>query len=111
MAEETPIGYASDEQIDAWKNQTKQRKIAEVYTIDDDGNDHVCYLKKPTLDNLQMLADYAKKSKEMKGLQLLFNTLWLGGSEEVKTDSEMYLSAMTKCEEIFKPQEAKLKKR
>lgn len=111
LAEKIPIGWADDAQINAWKAKYKQRFIDEVIVADDDENEHVTYLRKPNLENLQMLASYAKKDEEINGLKILFNTIRIGGSETVKDDPEMYLAAMTAAGKLFKQKEAKVKKR
>lgn len=109
--EKKPIGWVDDNQINAWKSVHKQRFIHEIVVNDDDDEPHVTYLRKPNLENLQMLASYAKKDKEIEGLKLLFNTIRIGGSEEVKEDPEMYLAAMSAAGQLFKKKEAQVKKR
>lgn len=109
--EKQPIGYADQAQIDAWKAQYNLKHVPEITTVDEDENEHVTYARKPDLDQLQMLADYAKKSQEFKGLQVMFNTLRLGGSEEVLKNDEMKLAAMGAVGKLFKKQEAVVKKR
>lgn len=106
-----PIGYLNDSQIAAVKAQTKKKYIHEVQTIDDDEQAHVTYFTKPELDQLQMLASYAKKEQEMEGLAILFNTCRVGGSDEVLTDDEMKVSAYKALSQIFKRREAVVKKR
>lgn len=107
----TIIGYANDAQIEQWKIKYNLKHIPEIITIDDDGTKHATYAKKPNLELLQMLAQYAKKDQEIKGLEILFNTLRIGGSETVIDDDEMKLAAMGKIGQLFKQKEATLKKR
>lgn len=111
IEEKKPIGWVDDAQINAWKSMHKQRFIDEIFVNDDDGNEHVTYLRKPNLENLQMLASYAKKDEEINGLKILFNTIRLGGSDNVKEDPEMYLAAMSAAGKLFKQKETKVKKR
>lgn len=106
-----PIGYLNDNQIAAIKTQKQKKYIHEVETIDDDEQTHVTYFTKPELDQLQMLASYAKKEQEMEGLAILFNTCRVGGSDEVLTDDEMKVSAYKALAQIFKRREAVVKKR
>lgn len=109
--EKQPVGYADQAQIDAWKSQYNLKHVPEITTVDEEGDEHVTYARKPDLDQLQMLADYAKKNQEFKGLQVMFNTLRLGGSDPVLEDPEMKLAAMGAVGKLFKRQEAKVKKR
>jgi hypothetical protein len=106
-----PIGYLDDNGINALKTQKGVKYIHEVITVDDDNETHATYFLKPSLDQLQMLADYAKKSEEMDGLKILFNTCRVGGSEAVLTDDEMKASAYKALAQLFKRREAVVKKR
>jgi hypothetical protein len=105
------IGYLDDANIAALKAQKSVKSIHEVFTIDDDEQEHVTYFTKPTLDHLQVLADYAKKDKEMEGLATLFNTCRVAGSPDVLTDDEMKASAYKALAQLFKRREAVVKKR
>ena len=111
MADTNPVGYADDSQIEAWKAQHKLKSIPEITTVDEEGVEHVSYVKKSTLELLQMLATKSKQNQEIKGLEIMFNTLRLGGSEEVLNDDEMKMAAMAATGKLFKRQEATLKKR
>lgn len=106
-----PIGYLSDTQLTALKATKATKYIHEVITVDDDEHSHATYFVKPTLDHLQVLADYAKKDQEMAGLAILFNTCRVGGSEEVLVDDEMKASAYKALAQLFKRREAIVKKR
>ena len=105
------VGVVDENQINAWKAKHKIKKVHEIYTTDDDDVLHVTYCRKPTIDHLQLLATYAKKDQEIKGLKVLYNTVRLGGSEEVINDPEMHMSAMSAVSKIFKRKEAIVKKR
>jgi hypothetical protein len=106
-----PIGYLSDCELTTLKTKNRTKYIHEVITIDDDEQTHAIYFLKPTLDQLQMLADYAKKEQEMDGLKILFNTCHVGGSPDVLTDDEMKASAYKALAQLFKRREAVVKKR
>jgi hypothetical protein len=106
-----PIGYLSDAELTALKAQKGTKYIHEIVTIDDDEQTHATYFLKPSLDHLQVLADYAKKGEEMVGLATLFNTCRVGGSPEVLTDDEMKASAYKALAQLFKRREAVVKKR
>lgn len=106
-----PIGYLNDAALTTLKAQKGTKYIHEVITVDDDEETHATYFLKPNLDQLQMLADYAKRSEEMDGLKILFNTCRVGGSEAVLTDDEMKASAYKALAQLFKRREAVVKKR
>ena len=106
-----PIGYLDESQLASLKIQKKTKYLHEVITIDDDGNQHATYFTKPDLEQLQLLASYAKKEEEMKGLEILFNTCRVAGSDDVLTDDEMKASAYKALAQLFKRREAIVKKR
>lgn len=106
-----PIGHLDDAAIAALKTKHKQKYIHEILTVDEDESEHVTYVTKPSIDHLQILADYAKKNEEIKGLLVLFNTCRVGGSDAVLEDDEMKLSACKSLAQIFKRREAVVKKR
>ena len=106
-----PIGYLKDDALNALKTKLKVKNLHEIVTTDDDEQEHVTYVKKPSLEHIQLLADYAKKSQEIKGLEVLFNTCRVGGSDEVLEDDEMKISAFKALATIFKSREAVIKKR
>lgn len=111
MAEITPIGYADQTQIDEWKAKHKAKFIHEIIAEDDEGNKHATYVKKPTLDLLQLLATKAKQNAELKGLEMVFTAIRLGGSEELMQDDLLKLNAMTAVGKMFKRKEVEVKKR
>ena len=106
-----PIGFLNDTELVTLKAQKATKYIHEVITIDDDEQTHATYFLKPTLDHLQVLADYAKKGEEMTGLAILFNTCRVAGSADVLTDDEMKASAYKALAQLFKRREAVVKKR
>lgn len=107
----TPIGYLSDAEIESLKGQKKVKRIHEVITIDEDEETHATYFLKPDLEQLQLLATYAKKGEEMTGLKVLFNTCRVGGSDAVLSDDEMKASAYKALAQLFQRREAVVKKR
>lgn len=105
------IGYQDDAQLDAWKKTWKTKVIHEIETVDEAGDSHFSYVRKPELEHIQLLANHAKKDNEVEGLASMFKAIRVGGSKEVLNDSEMLLSAAGKAGAIFKKREAKIKKR
>lgn len=106
-----PIGYLNDAELANFKTQKGTKSIHEVITIDEDEQTHATYFLKPTLDQLEMLAEFTKNDKAMEGLKTLFNTCRVGGSSDVLTDDEMKSSAYKALAQLFKRREAVVKKR
>lgn len=104
-------GFLDDNAIAALKVEKHTKYIHEVLTSDDDNVLHATYFLKPTLEQLQVLANYAKKDQEMEGLKILFNTCRVAGSTAVLTDDEMKAAAYKALAQLFKRREAVVKKR
>ncbi|MEO7977775.1 hypothetical protein [Flavobacterium sp.] len=104
-------GYLDDNALSGLKSQKNTKYIHEVITSDDDDVMHATYFLKPTLDQLQVLANFAKKDQEMEGLKVLFNTCRVAGSEAVLIDDEMKAAAYKALAQLFKRREAAVKKR
>lgn len=109
--EKKPIGWVDDAQINAWKAQHKCKNIPEVITPEDDETEHVTYFKTAGIDELILLGTYTKKGEEIKGLKVLFNTLRLGGSQDVVDFAELNKSAIMAFSGILKGAQSKLGKR
>ncbi|MGC8825221.1 MAG: hypothetical protein ACP5PZ_11635 [Bacteroidales bacterium] len=75
------IGEATPQQIAQWKAEHKVVKEVEV-----DG--HVCYLRLPDRKILGMASSLG--TDPVKFNELLLNNCWLGGSEAIKTDDQLF---------------------
>ena len=100
--ETTLIGAATPEQIEAWKKQYKK-----VYSIEVDG--HVCYLR-PLDRKLLSLIMTLSAANPMEGNEAIITNNWIGGSEEIKADEELYSLAILRVGEMVNTQSAVLKK-
>jgi len=95
------IGEATPEQIEAWKRQFGIVKEVEV-----DG--HVCYLRMPDRKILGM-ASALGGNDPIKFNELLLNNCWLGGSEVIKSDDQLFLSIGPALAELLTFKQAKIK--
>lgn len=96
------IGQATAEQIAAWKEEH-----GEVFAIKVEG--HVCYLKKP-LRKAISYASVAGKVDPLKFNETLLRECWLGGSEAIRKDDDLFLAAGGVLSEIVQVKEAELEK-
>lgn len=99
---QTMIGQVDEAQIQAWKKEYQTPTINFVVTEDDDGNKHITYLKQPSFDHLDILTAKSRKSKELEGLRTIFNSLRIGGSDEVSKNYHMHFSAIQAVGELLK---------
>jgi hypothetical protein len=96
------IGEVTPEQILQWKD-----KYGEIFGIVVDG--HICYLRKPDRKILGF-ASVAGKISNVKFNESLLNNAFIGGSEAIKTDDDLFLAACSQLGEIVTMKEAELVK-
>jgi len=95
-------GEATEEQIASWKKQYNS-----VYELIIE--DAVCYLRKPTRNELSS-ATAKSENDPMLFNEILLNDCWLGGAEIIKTDDEYFLAAGSELSSILERKNAVLKK-
>lgn len=100
MEKEELIGQATPEQIEIWK-----KKYGRVSALIVDG--HIGYVRKPDRQTLAYAAIVAQ-TNPVKSNETLLNSIWLGGSEAIKTDDELFYGASSKLGELVKVKEAEL---
>lgn len=98
--EEILIGQATPEQIEAWK--TKYGKMWAIIVCG-----HICYLRKPDRKVLGY-ASIAGKNNPLKFNEVILTNCFVGGSEAIKTDDDLFLGASSKLTEIIEVKEAEL---
>jgi hypothetical protein len=100
MADEKLKGQATPEQIEEWK-----KKYGKVSGIIVDG--HIGYVRKPDRNTLAYAATLAN-TNPLKSNEMLLNGCWLGGSDAIKTDDELFLGAVSRLSELVTVKEAEL---
>jgi hypothetical protein len=93
-------GEVNQEQIDAWKKQH-----GEVKALIIDG--HIGYLKKPDRKTIGYASTVGSKDP-IKFNEIILNNCWLGGSEDIKTDDSLFLSAGQVLADLIQVKEAEL---
>jgi hypothetical protein len=93
-------GQATPEQIEEWK-----KKYGKVWAIIVDG--HICYLRKPDRKVLGY-ATVAGKDNPLKFNEVVLQNCFIGGSEAIKTDDELFLGASSVLTDIIQVKEAEL---
>ena len=93
-------GEVNQEQIDAWKKQH-----GEVKALIIDG--HIGYLKKPDRKTLGYASTVGSKNP-IKFNEIILSNCWLGGSEDIKTDDSLFLSAGQVLADLIQVKEAEL---
>lgn len=94
-------GTADQAQIDKWK-----ALHGDVYSITGEGK--ICYIKKPNRKVMEYAASF--QNNPIKMAETIFNSCFLGGCEDFKTDDELFLSAAPKLGSLVKLKETELAK-
>jgi len=102
MEEKKLSGKATDEQIAMWKNL--HRDVWEVIATD-----KVCYLKRPDRKTLQAVSAIAETDGDRSN-QVLIESCWLGGDEEIKTNDIYFLEVVPALDPILDFGRAEIKK-
>ena len=82
-------------------------KHGEIFKIKVDGKS--CLLRKPNRKELGY-ASVAGKENPLKFNEVILNSCWLAGDEEIRTNDTLFLSASAKIAEIIEVMEAELEK-
>lgn len=96
------IGQVTPEQIQAWKE-----KHGEIFSIKVEG--HISYLRKPNRKAISF-ASVAGKTDPLKFNETLMRECWLGGSEEIRKNDDLFLAASGVLDKIIEIKEAELEK-
>ncbi|MEI6062058.1 MAG: hypothetical protein WCR72_15255 [Bacteroidota bacterium] len=94
------IGQATPEQIEEWKT-----KYGKLFAIIIDG--HIAYLKKPDRKTLGYASTVGAKDP-IKFNEVVLNNCFIGGSEAIKTDDDLFFGASSKLVDIIQVKEAEL---
>lgn len=89
------------EQIAAWKKQHGR-----VYVVESDGKK--CYLRKPDRKVIGA-ASVIGGSDGVKMSEVIVNSCWLGGDEELKTNDDYFLGIVTQIDLLTKTAQVELK--
>ena len=95
------IGEVSKEQINVWKKQ-----YSDIFAVKADGK--VCYLRKP--DRKIMAYVSTLSNNPIKANEAILNNCWLGGSEDFKTDDELFYGLSAKLNQLVTIKAAELEK-
>lgn len=110
------IGEATAEQIEKWKV-----KYGAVHGIEVDG--HICYVRKIDRNTasyaLSQMSFKVNKSdnndveinlgKQFKTGEAVLNNCWLGGSEEIRNDTSLWMNACIIAGQLIEIKEGSLK--
>lgn len=87
-------------QVAEWK-----KKYGDLFEITVGGKS--CILHRPTRKDLS----YASVVKDpIKVSEVMLKNLWVAGDEEIQTQDDLFLGAISKMEEVLQVKEAEIKK-
>lgn len=102
MSKTELIGQATPEQVQEWKD-----KHGDIFAIK--AEEHICYLRRPTRKAISY-ASVAGKTDPLKFNETLLRECWLGGSEEIRKNDDLFLAASGVLDKIIEIKEAELEK-
>ena len=98
----TLIGQATDEQIKQWKDKNK----AGIYAVEVDG--HIGYFKNPGRNEINCAMSKANKEKALDLFEELAGLTFIGGSEEILSDDQMFIGVSQELKTKLDGKKAKL---
>ena len=98
------MNTATPEQIAAWKKEHLY-----VYALKSVNADKICYLRKPTRNELSF-ASTAGAQDALKFNDSILKSCWLHGDEEIKTNDALFLGICPQLDEICEFEKFELEK-
>lgn len=102
MAKEN-ISNPTFEEIQDWKEKYKT-----VHKLSVEGK--TAYLRKPDRRTLSLAMTKISKGDILGGSEAILENCWLGGDTEIKTDDDLFMSAVSKVGDLIQVKEAELEK-
>lgn len=102
MAKENIVN-PTPEQIEDWKAKYKT-----VHKLTIEGK--TAYLRKPDRRTLSLAMTKISKGEIVGGSEAILENCWLGGDTEIKTDDDLFMSAVMKVGDLIQVKEADLEK-
>ncbi len=96
------IGQATDAQIAEWKAKHKYG----IYAVEVDG--HVGYFKNPGRNELNCAMSKADRDKALDIFEELANITFIGGSEDILKDDQMFIGVSQELKVKLDGKKAKL---
>ena len=97
-----PVGQATDQQIAEWKLKYKYG----IYAMEVDG--HIGYFKNPGRNELNCAMSKADRDKALDVFEELANLTFIGGSEELLKDDQMFIGISQELKVKLEGKKAKL---
>lgn len=83
------------------------------YTItitDDEGKEFTCRLRKIDRVTFELALKHYRKDEEIRAGEIILNTCWIDGDEEIKTNDELLIAAALQVKEMIIIFETSIKK-
>lgn len=84
-------------------------EVYEIITIDSDGSEIKCWLRKPNRNDLRPILAMIGQDV-IRANEILLNSCWLGGDERVKTDDDLFFQASSVISELISFKVGEIKK-
>ena len=97
-----PIGQATETQVAEWKTKYKYG----IYAVEEAG--HVGYFKNPGRHELNCAMSKADRERALAIFEELANVTFIGGSEEILRDDQMFIGLSQELKGKLEGKKAKL---
>ncbi len=98
----TLTGQATEAQVTEWKAKHKYG----IYSIEVDG--HIGYFKNPGRNELNCALSKSERDKALNVFEELANVTFIGGSEEILKDDQMFIGVAQELKEKLDGKKATL---
>jgi hypothetical protein len=87
----------------------KHGEIYEIEVVDHEGKKLYCYLRKPNREEYFAYYSYVA-STPMRGFEILLNSCWIEGDDEIMDDDKAFFAALGEVSKITDIYESNIKK-
>ena len=105
MEQDERRGHLGEAELSRLK---KQHGKVYAIEIDDDGEQYVAYFKRPDMSTLSAMTKMAK-TDEIQASRIPIENTFVGGAEEVKTDSSLFLATAAQMSKVVGSARATIK--
>lgn len=87
-----------------------KKQYGRVYevTVSDEGEEYVAYFRRPDMSTLSAMTKMAK-TDEIQASKILLENCFVGGADEIKTDTALFMAAVGQLSKIVGSARATIK--
>lgn len=98
-----------EERIENIKQRLNLKTVYSLIVKGENDQQHVAFFKKPTRPVLSSYMALVNRDP-MKAREIIFSNCWIEGDEVIKTDEDLYVSALLQIDDLIEIRSAEVKK-